>query len=175
MRRAANSATRFFTQLMLLAATLASPSAIDAQTSVSASDLRRCADMGRGAERLDCFDALVRALNPEAPAQKPAPESSAEPVSAAELGVDAFGSELIADESIDLPREVHSRLVGEFAGWRGNTVFRLANGQIWRQAGEARLVYNADAPLITIRRGAFGSYRLSVEGIKSTVRVRRIR
>jgi hypothetical protein len=37
-----------------------------------------------------------------------------------------------------------------------------------------RLVFEADAPRVTIRRGAFGTYRLSVEGINSSVRVRRI-
>jgi hypothetical protein len=50
----------------------------------------------------------------------------------------------------------------------------LENSQVWRQAEEGRLVFRSTAPLITIRRGAFGTYRLSVEGINRSVRVRRL-
>jgi len=53
-------------------------------------------------------------------------------------------------------------------------VFRLENGQVWRQADSDRLAYAADSPLVTIRRGAFGTYRLTVEGLNRSTRVRRI-
>ena len=85
-----------------------------------------------------------------------------------------FGAELIGGRETLGPDEIQSRLVGEFVGWRGNTTFTLENGQVWRQAEEGRLVFRSDAPLITIRRGAFGTYRLTVEGVNRSVRVRRL-
>lgn len=153
---------------------LALPAAAHSQTSVSGADLQRCAGLTQSMERLDCFDALVRELAPKAPAPGDAADSSIRPAREAAFGVEAFGSELIEGDD-DVPREIQSRLVGEFTGWRGNTEFRLENGQVWRQAGQGRLVYTADAPLITIRRGAFSAYRLSVEGVNSSVTVRRVR
>jgi hypothetical protein len=144
-----------------------------AQPTVSADQVRRCATITRGVERLDCFDELARSLDADAPAPEPAPGDASD-ASADVDGVDAFGAELIEDTETEVPREVKSRLVGEFTGWRGNTVFQLENGQIWRQAQAGRLIFNADAPMVTIRRGAFNSYRLSVEGVNSTVRVKRI-
>lgn len=160
---------------LLLAGALALSGSARAQSSVSTAAVQRCADITRGTERLDCYDALLRVPAFLAPAQSRAPESPAEPTRAVVSDVEGFGSELIEDDERDVPQQIQSRLVGEFTGWRGNTEFRLENGQVWRQAGEGRLVYNANAPLITIRRGAFSAYRLSVEGVKSSVTVRRVR
>jgi hypothetical protein len=152
----------------LLTASVLLGNAALSQSSVPAADLGDCAAIERDVERLACYDALARRTTADEPPIAPATASE----SAA--AIDAFGSELIESDDIDTPQEIRSRLIGEFAGWRGNTEFRLENGQVWRQAEEGRLVYEADAPLVTIRRGAFNSYRLSVEGVNRTVRVRRI-
>ncbi len=74
----------------------------------------------------------------------------------------------------DTPDEIESRIVGTFRGWRGNTVFNLENGQTWRQSEAGEFFVRIEDPVVRIRRGAFGSYLLSVEGYGSTVRVRRM-
>ena len=153
------------------------------QDSVALTSLQRCASIAADAARLACYDAVTevaRRTSSNAPVATPtadsrgqlegAPDSSP----ATSAGVDAFGSEQVDDPEISIPDEIQSRLVGEFSGWRGNTVFRLENGQVWRQSDDGRLVFQADAPLVTIRRGAFGTYRLSAEGVNSAVRVRRV-
>lgn len=68
-----------------------------------------------------------------------------------------------------------SRLVGEFSGWSGNTEFRLENGMVWKQDESDRLrLQPVDSPMVTIKPGLFGSWRLSVEGHNRSVRVERI-
>jgi len=68
-----------------------------------------------------------------------------------------------------------SRIVGEFSGWSGNTVFRLENGMTWRQDESDRFrLQPVDSPLVTITPGLFGAWRLSVEGHNRAVRVERI-
>jgi len=148
-----------------------------AQPAIPAADLARCAAIATDAVRLACFDALAHELGPEGnlerAASEPADEALATAMPEAE-NEDAFGAELIGDSRTRGPDEIQSRLIGEFTGWRGNAVFRLENGQVWRQADSDRLAYAADSPLVTIRRGAFGTYRLTVEGLNRSTRVRRI-
>ena len=156
---------------------LIGPTDASAQTTIPVDDLARCAEIATDAVRLACFDALARELEEQddteraAPAPTEARTSDATPRTENE---DAFGAELIGGREVIGPDEIESRLIGEFTGWRGSTTFRLENGQVWRQAEEGRLVFRSDAPLITIRRGAFGTYRLTVEGVNRSVRVRRV-
>ena len=107
----------------------------------------------------------------------PQPTSQAQaPGSATDTNGSAFGAEQLEvnRKKVAAQAEIRSRLLGEFAGWKGNTVFRLANGQVWRQAEPGRISFRAVEPMITIRRGSFGTYRLSVEGVRRQVRVKRV-
>lgn len=71
--------------------------------------------------------------------------------------------------------EFQSRIVGEFSGWSGDTVFRLENGMVWRQDESDRFrLQPVDSPMVTIKPGLFGAWRLSVEGHNRAVRVERI-
>jgi hypothetical protein len=71
---------------------------------------------------------------------------------------------------------INSRIVGNFTGWRGNTVFELENGMVWRQAeNDVFAVREMENPEVVIRPGLFGTWRLSVEGYSSAVRVERVR
>jgi hypothetical protein len=70
---------------------------------------------------------------------------------------------------------INSRIIGRFSGWDGQTVFRLENGMIWVQDDKDTFyIKPTDNPQVTIERGMFGSWRLSVEGFNSECRVRRI-
>lgn len=71
--------------------------------------------------------------------------------------------------------EVVSRIVGPFKGWFGKTEFQLENGQVWQQVEDDRFPFNAESPGVTIVPGAFGSWRLKVEGSNRTTLVKRIR
>jgi hypothetical protein len=142
--------------------------------------LARCARIGAAEERLACYDALAATpapavstqSAPEKPvARSPAPEPKRE-VTAAERA-ENFGFENRPDE--DALVEVQSRYDGEFTGWSGSTLFRLENGQVWKQTEWDRVGYRAMRPMITIRRGSLGTYRLRVEGLKTSIRVERVK
>jgi hypothetical protein len=136
---------------------------------------------------------VAPASAPPAPAQtpraQPAPPApaaeSAAPVAAPTAaaatsagslpGEDGFGLERTEKGQKETLKEIRSRHVGEFNGWTGQTVFRLENGQVWQQVRSGRMVWRADSPMITIRRGFMGGYRLSVEGVNKQVYVKRIK
>ncbi len=172
--RCGNSQVPVYLRLALLAGAIALSGFAGAQSSVSTGDLQRCAQIASGVERLGCFDLLTRELTQGAATPSRVAETSAEPEPDTVAAIDAFGAERLTEDATGAPEEIQSRLVGEFTGWRRDTLFRLENGQVWRQVGPGRLVFKATAPLVTIRRGAFNSYRLGVEGVNTTVTVRRI-
>lgn len=148
--------------------------AVFAQPAEESADLARCAEVVPDVARLACFDTLVQRLGDDRKIGSERAENDSAGASSQVENEDAFGAELLDGRETPSPDEIESRLIGEFTGWLGNTTFRLENGQVWRQAEEGRLVFRSTAPLITIRRGAFGTYRLSVEGINRSVRVRRL-
>ena len=101
-----------------------------------------------------------------------APSASQVPQTSAEQ---SFGSERTEEGQSKELKEIKSRYVGEFEGWTGKTVFQLENGQVWQQTRSGRMMWRADSPMITIKRGFMGGYRLSVEGVNKQVYVKRIK
>lgn len=93
-------------------------------------------------------------------------------------GEPSFGLEQVADKLGGLfrnsPEVIQSRLLGDFRGWSGRTIFRLENGQVWQPSAPGEFYYPTKDPVVIIRRGTFGSYLLRIEGKNSSVRVRRI-
>lgn len=71
--------------------------------------------------------------------------------------------------------EFSSSIPGTFKGWSGKTQFTLENGQVWQQVEEDRFAANLESPRVTIKPGAFGAWRMHVEGINRTTLVKRIR
>jgi len=67
-----------------------------------------------------------------------------------------------------------SHLVGKFHGWTGDTVFRLKNGQVWKQAGPGYFRTELKSPKVVIKKLLIG-YVLQVDGYGKEVFVRRIR
>lgn len=105
---------------------------------------------------------------------------SATPTSTVEdsEGASEFGEETLpveTQEKTRSPKQIQSRLTGPFTGWNGGTVFELENGQVWRQTDDDQFIVEMIDPKVTIRRGLFGVYFLSVEGYNSSCKVKRIR
>lgn len=93
-------------------------------------------------------------------------------------GESAFGREQElrdrVEETHKIPRVMLSQITGQFRGWSGHTIFKLDNGQTWRQIDNGEFSVNLMNPKVSIRRGAFGSHFLRVEGYGARVRVERI-
>lgn len=125
------------------------------------SEISKCSAIDDNTDRLRCFDRV-------------APRARA----ALEPNVQDFGkppAPPIAPEVEQVTATVHelSRSV------RGRAVFVLDNGQTWRQidGDDARVtdLAPADAPLtVTIARGLFGSYNLTIHGRNGIMKVRRV-
>jgi hypothetical protein len=78
-------------------------------------------------------------------------------------------------QDLSEPEEINSRILGIFNGWSGETTFELENGQVWKKTGNGFLSANVNNPKINIKKGALGSFTLSVEGFNSSIKVKRIK
>ena len=71
---------------------------------------------------------------------------------------------------------IESHIVGTFTGWRGKTIFKLDNGQEWKQAESG--MYDAgkyEDPVVRIKPMLLGSWLMYVEGCGCSVRVQRLK
>jgi hypothetical protein len=72
--------------------------------------------------------------------------------------------------------EVESTIVGEFSGWDGETIFRLANGQVWQQRLSGRYPYRGPAnPAVRISKNWAGFYKMTLIEADRSVGVSRVR
>jgi len=71
---------------------------------------------------------------------------------------------------------VEARIDGTFTGWRGHSVFKLDNGQEWKQAESGS--YSAGPmqnPKVKVKPMLLGSWLMYVDGCGCSVRVERIK
>ena len=72
--------------------------------------------------------------------------------------------------------DIKSSIIGEFNGWRGKNIFKLANGQIWKQVEKSSFyIPKRTNPKITIKPKSMGSWQLYVDGFGRGVKVKRIK
>ena len=57
---------------------------------------------------------------------------------------------------------IRTRIVGEFTGWTGETLFRLENGPVWKQRLPGRWFYRANSPEVEIKKNMMGYWMLRV-------------
>lgn len=69
---------------------------------------------------------------------------------------------------------IETRIDGEFSGWDGETIFKLANGQIWQQASYAYKYHYAYSPKVLIYRSGAG-FRMKVDGVDGEIAVRQLK
>ena len=69
---------------------------------------------------------------------------------------------------------IESKVDGEFEGWKGETVVKLTNGQIWQQTEFYYHYHYAYMPDVLIYRSGT-HYKMRVEGIDNAVTVERIK
>lgn len=72
------------------------------------------------------------------------------------------------------PGVIETRMLGDFTGWDGGTLFQFANGQLWRQTSFGTLYQFAREPKVTLVATGSG-WRLQVAGVPQSIYVRRIR
>jgi hypothetical protein len=84
-------------------------------------------------------------------------------------------SEFVREEIRKVEQEgVRTRIVGEFRGWDGDTVFRLENGQVWKQRLPGQWHYVASSPEVELSKNFMGFWMLRVLDADRAVGVTRI-
>ncbi len=69
---------------------------------------------------------------------------------------------------------IETRTMGAFNGWEGETIVRLANGQIWQQTEFYYQYHYAFRPEVLIYKSG-GSFKMKVDSVSKAVRVRRLK
>jgi hypothetical protein len=69
---------------------------------------------------------------------------------------------------------IKTRIAGAFSGWDGDTVFRLQNGQVWKQRLEGRWHYRAESPEVELRKNMMGFWVLRVVEPDKAIGVKRL-
>jgi len=161
-------------------------------------ELKECSEITVSLIRLQCYDRLAKA--PEVASAQPAAQPKRRSLFQRQMrdnraqrqqqqtstNVESEQPEVVAQsqnkQSSDSfgkvneeeANEITSRILGQFDGWTGDTLFRLENGQVWRQSGNGFLKVSMNNPKVTIEKAVFGGFRLSIEGYNSRVKVKRV-
>jgi hypothetical protein len=84
-------------------------------------------------------------------------------------------SKLVTEEIRKVEQDgLRTRIVGEFRGWDGDTVFRLENGQVWRQRLPGQWSYRATSPEVELSKNMMGFWMLRVLSADRAIGVTRI-
>lgn len=160
----------------------AQPAAPDAEAAFDRL-VRVCGELPAPGERVACFDREIAPFRPRAtasapapaPATTPAPRAAAPappaPAVATALAPPARTPELGAEE---LKRPSNRTKQAEEAALTARitairvvdataSLVTLDNGQVWRNEDPRRSGYLTEGASVTIRKGSFGSYRLTLD------------
>jgi biotin carboxyl carrier protein len=131
---------------------------------------------GAGLEKLS--DSQLKALNTwfNQYLQQQAPVyAGAQPASPAAVAPAMAAPAAAPVAAAPVAESISAHIAGEFHGWSGGTRFSLDNGQVWEQIDDTVVTAGRlTNPKVTISRGLFNSYYMSVEGVTDTVQVKRI-
>jgi len=131
-------------------------------------DLLHCRAAAKPSARLACYDAIVIG-------SPPAPVAAVTSMPAAAPGA-TFGLSAQQLRKNEEPDAIESTVIGKLDGWGPDTVFRLANGQVWRVVdGSDGWIQERDNPRVTLRRNGIGTVFFEVEGANQPPRVRRLK
>ncbi len=92
-----------------------------------------------------------------------------------EISVKFISRSAVSQDNQMKPREdiVESRVDGVFNGWKGDTVVKLQNGQIWQQTQYYyRYIYKYRPSVMIYKSGT--RYKMIVDGIDKEVYVKRL-
>lgn len=75
----------------------------------------------------------------------------------------------------EAPEFLYANVEGNFRGWTGKTVFRLDNGQVWRQRRSGRFNYRGDARRVVIGKNSWGFFEMRLIEADRSVGVVRVK
>lgn len=72
-------------------------------------------------------------------------------------------------------QEIVSVIQQPFSGWSGDTVFTLANGQVWQQRRQGNYPYRGSNPEVRITKNMLGFYTMELVENGKAVLVKRLK
>lgn len=78
-------------------------------------------------------------------------------------------------ESAARSRTYSASVIGDFSGWQGKTIFRLDNGEIWRQKGTSKYRYRGSSQAVRLTQNWAGGWEMEVVSTGKRVLVKKIR
>ena len=165
-------------------------------------ELTKCAAITRDLQRLSCYDKLaglastfgaeevktkakeILSSNTDKPTVTLEAAATTEKMPEGTFGLTGKNAKPVPSSSEDFGLnkapsnldELSSSIVGEFTGWKKGDKITLANGQVWKIVDDRNSIYHkATDPEITITRGVFDSYRISIKGLNKAARVVRVK
>lgn len=76
---------------------------------------------------------------------------------------------------VELVGPIQSRVQGDFRGWSGKTIFKLENGQTWKQRNTSRYYRKMVNPEVIISKNLLGFYVLELVETGRRVGVKQIK
>ena len=67
-----------------------------------------------------------------------------------------------------------ARLTGSFTGWTGRTIFKLDNGQVWRQRSSTNYRHRGSDTRVIFKKNWMGGWEMTVVSSGKTVLVRKV-
>lgn len=72
-------------------------------------------------------------------------------------------------------RKLYATVLEPFNGWQGKTIFKLDNGQIWKQRGAGKYNYRGDDNRVVITKNAWGFYEMRLQSVDRAAGVKRLK
>jgi len=130
-------------------------------TLLAAPDWQSCKKITADLERLSCYDRYANSVSGKAGK----PDMDAQKT--------AFG--LAKTSSTDELQDISSPIIKTEKTSHGKRIIHLKNQQVWRQLESGSQPRLKPGDVVTIRRGALGSYILEKQDSNRSLRVKRIR
>ena len=70
---------------------------------------------------------------------------------------------------------LHAKILPPFRGWSGKTVFKLDNGQVWKQRTSSRHTYTGDDTRVVISKNSWGFFEMRLVAADRSVGVKRVK
>lgn len=86
-----------------------------------------------------------------------------------------FGLPEPSPKKKDQDKQLKANVLQPFRGWKGKTVFKLDNGQIWQQRASGRYTYTGDDTRVLFTVNGFGFYEMKLISANRSVGVKRIK
>lgn len=88
---------------------------------------------------------------------------------------DKLAIEAASAERAKKSRTYSAIVIGGFSGWQGKTLFRLDNGEIWRQKSNSKYRYRGSDARVRLTQNWAGGWEMEVASTGKRVLVKRVR